>query len=651
LELIHLLAEQGATERLLLLITARPEFRLEWLLRAHHTQITLNRLSVRDVRAMIAQVAAQNALADETLDTVVERTSGVPLFVEELTRAVLESGDARRSGSEIPVTLHDSLMARLDRLGSAKEVLQIGSVIGSEFSYELLHAVHSIEEQALQSELRKLTDADLLHVRGLAPEATYHFKHALIRDAAYEALLKSRRKELHRLVARTIDEKFPGFKDTHPEVLARHWTEAGEIELAIAEWSRAGKAAQGRNAFEEAVENYEQALGLLNLLPESPERHLRELELRQSAHIMVTMTKGWAAPETLNAADRIVMLAEKSGNLASLGYSLLVRGVGAWFAGDYPTAGTLADQALTVCHRDGNPTYLAGCFWFQLSVRFWRGDLTGADKHFLAGLNFFEDPLYRQAPVGSPVDAFGYGALNAWTLGRPNIARQRLARMMAVVDQNNPSHLTTSAFIAAWVDLSIREYEKAEALAARAVELSEQHQFPNYAVGARCLLGTARAQLGRAKEGVALLREGMAGASRLGTRLALTIYPAWLAEAQGREGANPDALETVEQALAENPNELIYRPEALRIRGEILRKRGQDEAAEADFCESIALARRMGAKAWELRTSMSLARLLDEQGRRNEAWTMLAEVYNWFTEGFDTPDLTDARDLLERLTS
>src|SRR6202030_3188022 len=234
----------------------------------HHTQINLNRLSAGNVRTIVAQVAARIALSDETIATVVERTGGVPLFVEELTRAVLESGEAKLSGREIPATLHDSLMARLDRLGTAKEVIQIGAVIGSEFSYELLRAVHPIGEAELQAALRRLADAELLYVRGIAPDATYQFKHALIRDAAYEALLKSRRKEMHLMVARTIDEQFPALKEAHPEVLAHHWTEAGEIETAIAEWSRAGAIAQARNAFKEALENYRRAVALLNLLPE-----------------------------------------------------------------------------------------------------------------------------------------------------------------------------------------------------------------------------------------------------------------------------------------------------------------------------------------------------------------------------------------------
>jgi class 3 adenylate cyclase len=274
LELIQLLVEQGATARLLLLYTARPEFRPQWPLRAHHTQLTLNRLNARDVREMIAEVAARNALASETIDTVVERTGGVPLFIEELTRSVLESG-AKLAAREIPATLHDSLMARLDRLGTAKEVAQVGAVIGSEFSYDLLSAVHAIAEADLQQALRNLADAELLYERGIAPDATYQFKHALIRDAAYEALLKSRRKELHGQVARTIDEKFPILKEAHPEVLARHWTEAGETEQGIVEWSRAGTTAEARNAAWEALDSYQRAVELLKMLPESPERDRR----------------------------------------------------------------------------------------------------------------------------------------------------------------------------------------------------------------------------------------------------------------------------------------------------------------------------------------------------------------------------------------
>ena len=324
---------------------------------------------------------------------------------------MLESGDAKLTGREIPVTLHDSLMARLDRLGRPRRSAQVGAVIGSEFSYELLHAVHPIDEEDLQRALRNLADAELIYVRGIAPDATYQFKHALIRDAAYEALLKSRRKELHRLVARTINEKFSTLKEAQPEVLARHWTEAGETEPAIAEWSRAGATAQARNAFSEALESYQQALALLNLLPESPERDLRELELRQSAISMLHATRGYGAPETLDAVEHAKALAAKSGNLTQFVGLIVSRGITAFSSGDLLAAGALADQALEIALRERNPVSLAFVHMLQTATRYDLGDLVGAEKHFTAGLEFFDDPVFRQS-AEAPVMVFGFASFN-----------------------------------------------------------------------------------------------------------------------------------------------------------------------------------------------------------------------------------------------
>jgi class 3 adenylate cyclase len=399
LELQQLLAEQGAIAPLMLLYTARPEFRQPWPLRSHHTQITLNRLSSRDAQKMIAQVAARHALASETLDAVMERTSGVPLFVEELTRAVLESSDATPGAHAIPETLHDSLMARLDRLGAAKEVAQLAAVIGTEFSYELLQLISEMPEGELRTALTKLTDAELLYARGFPPEATYQFKHALIRDTAYDALLKSRRRELHRLVAQTIDKRFAALRE-RPEVLAHHWTEAGETELAIAQWSKAGKAAEARNAFREAQQSYQRALAQLSLLPESAERDARELQLFQWLYFVLFVTRGWAAPETVAAVERARMLAEKRGNLRQLIGSMLRRCAQAFFAGELRTAGALADQALELAQRERSSAMLASVHERQLSICYYRGDLAAAEKHLAAGLEFFDDPMFRGAPGG-----------------------------------------------------------------------------------------------------------------------------------------------------------------------------------------------------------------------------------------------------------
>jgi tetratricopeptide (TPR) repeat protein len=651
LELLQLLVEQGATARLLLLFTARPEFRAQWPPRVHHTQITLNRLSARNVRTMVGEVAAQKALSEETIATVVERTGGVPLFVEELTRAVLESSNAKLTEREIPVTLHDSLMARLDRLGAAKQVAQVGAVIGNEFSYELLRAVHPLAKEDLQGALRKLADAELIYVHGIPPEANYTFKHALIRDAAYEALLKSRRRDLHRLVARTINEKFPTLKETHPEVLARHWTEAGEIEPAVAEWSRAGKTAQARSAFWEAQESYEQAMALVTLLPESPERDNRELDLRQSIIGLLYITKGFAASETKDAIERAAALAEKNGNLKQVVGSVSSRLMIALFSGDLPAAAALADQALELALREGSPTILGVAHHHQTMTRYYLGDFAGVEEHFTAALNFFDDPDFRNPTFGATVlAAYAFASWNARLLGRFDVARERITRMMTLANASNPYEAAFSWMFDALYRLGLREYEQAEASAARALELAEKHQIPQPAAYTRFALGQARAQLGRTTEGIALIRQGLAAMLEVGMSLTVPYVIAELAVAQERDGAIDDALETVEQALHADPKELLfYRPEALRLRGELRLKQGHIELAEIDFRDCITLVKKMGAKQLELRATMSLARLLDSQRKRAVARAMLADIYGWFTDGFDTADLKDAKSLLDEL--
>ncbi|MBV8772660.1 MAG: AAA family ATPase, partial [Deltaproteobacteria bacterium] len=568
LELIQLLLEQAATARMLLVFTARPEFRADWPLRAHHTQITLNRLSAGNVREMVAQVAAQNAFTGETLDAVVERTSGVPLFVEELTRALLETGDGAVVAREIPVTLHDSLMARLDRLGSAKEVLQLGSVIGGDFSYELLHAVHPLNEDELQRELHRLSDADLLHVRGLPPHATYQFKHALIRDAAYEALLKSRRKELHRRVASAIDEKFHDIKEAHPEVLARHWAEAGETEFAITELERAGKAAEARSAFQEALQTFEQALSLLELSGVTDKRENRELELRQSVIRMLWVVKGYAAPETVAATQKAAELAERSGQLLQLVTSMSTKVMTV----ASPDIDAVTDQLLELARREGSDTALAFAHTFQIVARYVKGDLAGVEEHFSTGRNFFNDPIFRQFP-GFTVSVLGASSLNAWMLGNVGAAEERHAEMMAATNWSNPYDGATSGMFSALLRCFMRDYGRAQAIAIRALSLAEKHQYPWLAAMCRCFLGESLTHLGHMQEGVKLLRRGIDELLSLKAERWISNVLARLAALQGDEVSVAAALETVEDAL--NFHELVYCPEILRIRGELRLKQGE----------------------------------------------------------------------------
>jgi predicted ATPase len=277
-----------------------------------------------------------------------------------------------------------------------------------------------------------------------------------------------------------------------------------------------------------------------------------------------------------------------------------------------------------------------------------RADLTGVEKDFTMGLQFFDDPDLRRFP-GATVAAFGGASWSAWMLGRSDVARQREAHMMVNMNENNPHDAVIAGIFAAQLRVFLREYEQAAALAARTLELSEKNQFPYPAAHSRCILGHAQAHLGRAGEGVLLIREGMTTFVQGGSRFLISNFSAWLAAALERGGSIFEALETIEQALQANPDEVFYRPETFRIRGELRLKRGEAQLAEADFRDAITLAQTMSAKSWELRATMSLARLLAKQGHRDEAHAMLAEIYNWFTEGFDTADLKDAKALLDEL--
>jgi tetratricopeptide (TPR) repeat protein len=325
-------------------------------------------------------------------------------------------------------------------------------------------------------------------------------------------------------------------------------------------------------------------------------------------------------------------------------------GYAAHNAGDYESAATLADEALELAVREGNPANLGLVYQLQAMVRQARGDLAGAEEHFARGLKFFEDvtiwplPLPRLTPLGVV-------SMNAWLLGRADLARERLARMMAAASQNNPVGMAWSRWLGSLIYLLLRENERAEMLVARALELAEKHQIPYFAELAGCSLGLARAELGRPNEGVALIRQGIAGMVTLGMRL--DVYTVFLAESQALSGAIGEALATIEQVLQSNRPDAnkVVRPEVFRLRGELQTKQGRREPAEADFHTAITLARSMEAKALELRATMSLARLLRDTGRRNEACTMLAEIYNWFTEGFDTADLNEAKALLDELAT
>jgi tetratricopeptide (TPR) repeat protein len=467
----------------------------------------------------------------------------------------------------------------------------------------------------------------------------------------YEALLKSRRKELHRQLAQTIDERFPALTESHPEVLAQHWSEAGEIERAVGGWAQAGKIAEERNAFIEAQESYRQAIALLNRLPESKERDSRELEVRHTLVRVLRLTKGWVAPETIEAAARIGPLAEKSGELRKLIGSAQTKAFHACLAGDLSLAQALCDEALDLAQREGNPVRIAFVHTTQQTVHYFRGDLAGAERHFAEAVKFVDDPYFRQSPIGIVISVFGWASKTAWMRGRADLARERLALMKAAVNPANPHDLAWSSLLEAILYGFIGKYETSAALATRARDIAEKNRFPVEALHSRCWLGHAQAQMGRTSDGIELLRAGIDALPRAGDRTSVPLHMTYLAAAQLRAGRTGDALDTIEQGLNFISERTFGRPELLRILGEARLAREDFQLAEAAFRDSIATARAMEAKGWELRTTISLARMFALQGRHDEACRILAEIYGWFTEGFDTPDLNDAKSLLDELTA
>ncbi len=657
--LLNLLADSIGTARVLLLVNYRPEYTHGWGNKTYYTQVRLDPLGRESAEEMLAALLGDSAELWPLKSLMIEQTEGNPFFMEEIVQSLFEEGALVRNGAvrltkplgalALPPTVQGMLAARIDRLPpDQKELLQTLAVLGKEFALNLVRTVTGRGDNDLNRMLGELQLAEFIYELPAAEEVEYTFKHALTQEVAYHSVLSERRKLLHERAAAAIEGLAAGRVEDHLVEVAHHYSRSGNMGKAVQYLGQAGYHAAQQAAHSEAVGYLRRALDLLPQLPDNGDRDRQELELGQSLVWMLWVTKGYAAPETIEATERLAALAEHSGTLRQLVDSVYRSWQVALVSGKLPAASALADQALDLAVREGSPACLGTAHLLQLQTRSYRGDLVGAEEHFRAGLAFFDDSGFRQLPA-SAVFAFADASWNAWHLGRADVARNRMAQAMAAADPNNPYDLAWSEMNAALLQVWLREYEDAEALAAQAQARSEDHQFPDVLAWSRVVLGRARAQRGRASEGIALIRQGIAGLLEIGFRWAATYYIGALAEAQACAGAIGDALATVEQALQANPDELINRPEPLGLRGALRLAQGQIELAEADFREAIALARRMDAKAWELRATMRLARLLDQQGHRDEARTMLAEIYNWFTEGFDTVDLKEAKALLQEL--
>jgi class 3 adenylate cyclase/predicted ATPase len=654
LELLDLMLDHVPTARLLLVLTSRPEFRPPWAPRSYVTQLTLTRLPRHQSEEMVLRVTGGKPVPTEVLAQVVAKTDGIPLFVEELVKTVLEAGLVQEDAGHyvltgplpplaIPATLQDALMARLDRLAVVKDVAQLSAVLGREFPYELLLAVALLDEATLQQALAQLVGAELLYQRGVPPQATYLFKHALIQDTAYQSLLKSTRQQYHQRIAQVLEQQFPETVDTQPELLAQHYTEAGLLAQAIPYWQRAGQRVSERSAYLEAISHLTKGLELLNTLPDTPEHHQQELDVQTTLGWALSATKGLAAPEVAAAYHRARALCQEVGETPQI--FPVLDGLATFYINreELQTARELGEQMLSLAQRGHDPARLVDAHIQLGNALFQLGEFGTARMHLEQGIS---TTTYRE------IFRLSRFAQTLWYLGYPDQALQRSQEALTLArERAQPARLANALIYAAHLHGCRREghiaYEQAEA----ALVLSREQGLAFRLAEATVLRGWALVEQGQGEAGIAQIRQGIAAEWATGSRIAPHL--ALLAKVCWNLGQSEEGLRVVAEALASgNSNgEGRWTAELYRLQGELLTLASEYYAeAETCFQQALEVARRQQAKSWELRAAMSLARLWQRQGKRAAARELLAPVYGWFTEGFDTADLQEAKALLEALT-
>jgi class 3 adenylate cyclase/predicted ATPase len=666
LDFLRGIAERGALAPLFFLTTARPEFRPSWGTRSHHSTISLSPLDRQQVRHMVSELAARYALPKEVVEGVTERTGGVPLFVEEVTRLLLERGE--QGGIQaIPPTLQQSLMARLDRLGPAREVAQVGAVIGRDFSYELLKAVTAIEDGALQLALDRLADADILLVQGLPPNSDYRFKHALIQDAAYENLLKSRRQVLHRRIAEALRDRFADFAAPEPELLAHHFTEAGLTEAAIEWWGKAGQRSLARSALVEAIEQLAQALTQIAALPTTPALRREEIKLQVALINPLLHVKGYVAPETKAAEERARLLIEQAEALGEppedplLLFSVLY---GFWVASHVAFNGDavreLASQFLALAEKQRTTAPLMIGHRLKGVSLTSTGCFAQGRAHFDRALALYDAaehrPLATQFGQDARIAILSYRPLAVWVLGYPDAALKDIRQALKEAREvGQVAALMYALFHTSITLLHCGAYAMAKAQAAELTALADEKGALQWKAQGAIQQGAVASMTGEPSDAVQKIAAGIAAFRATGANVDEGLWLAFLARGFAKRGQFADAWRCIGEAVTavETTKGRWCEAEINRVAGEIALKSTEPntDKAEAYFERALAIARKQQAKSWELRAAMSMARLWRDQGKRDEAHNLLAPVYGWFTEGFETLDLKEAKALLDELSS
>jgi predicted ATPase len=677
LEFLSLLVNQSPTARVMVLMTCRPEFTPPWPSRAHLTPLTLSRLPRPQVERMVASVAGAKALPRDVVQQIVAKTDGVPLFVEELTKTVLESGLLREHEDHyeltghlptlaIPATLQDSLMARLDRLSTVKTVAQLGATIGRQFAYDLLQMISPLDEGTLQQGLRQLVEAELLYQRGMPPQAIYIFKHALIQDTAYQSLLRSTRQQHHQRIAQVLEIQFSELVETQPELLAHHYAEAGLAEQALGYWQRAGERARQRSANAEAIAHLNKGLVLLKTLPETLKRARQELDLQTTLGPALMAIKGYAAPDVAQVYTRARALCQQMRETSRLFPVLWGLWMYHFVRAELQAAYDLGEQCLSLAQRLQNPAFRLEAHRALGTTLFFQGELSPASAHLEQGITFYAPQqhrslvfLYGQDPK---VTCLSYVAWALWLLGYPDQALRRSQEALSLAQEL--AHPFTLAFALQWAGTLHRFRREGQATQERVealMALAREQGFVQRLAGGTLLQGWVLAVQGARTEGIVEMRQSLATYQAIGAGTGQTDSLALLAEVYGQTGQTAAGLAVIADAfsMVDKQGERFCEAELYRLKGELLLQSGDrslasrsqtlDAGAEDCFQQALDVARRQQAKSLELRAAVSLSRLWQRLGKRAAARQVLAEVYGWFTEGFDTADLQEARALLEAL--
>ena len=671
LELLDQLVNHVQDARVLAVVAARPEFRPAWASRSHVTLLALNRLGRRQGAEIVGDVAAGKALPGPVVDQIVARTDGVPLFVEELTKAVLESGLLEDAGDRflltgdlaqlpIPSTLQDSLMSRLDRSTPMKEVAQIGAAIGREFSHRLLAKVSPLNEDGLDHVLDELVRTDLVFRRGSPPDAIYSFKHALVRDTAYSSLLRAKRQAIHERIATALAAEYAESAKAEPELLAHHYTEAGLADRAIPYWQEAGRRAAERVADVEARAHLQQALKLLKELPETSARDEQEVETLILLGPVLMNTEGSTSTKVRDTYLRARDLCDRVGERTQR--FPVIWGLWAYsiYAAEITSALGLARELLELAESLGNQDFLLQAHHAAWTCQNWLGDHSAGVAHADKGLALYDVRRHRAhaftyAGHDPGVCAAVQSAWALWFLGHPHQAKKRIEWALQLAPAVAHSFSTATALaIASLVHLLRREANSGLEFADELIRFCDVHGLPLWRANGQVLRGWALSEMGRAAEVVDDLRSAIRQRQAAGgVRARVPLYLAALGQALAQVGEATEARSVIDEAVGEmeKSGERWFESFISWAEGRVCEAHPQQDLGRAAVCYARAceIARRQDAKSMELRAATSLAELWAQDGRQHEAHAMLAPVYGWFTEGFDTPDLKDAAALLARL--